>query len=286
MKMPRTVQGPDAPPPDPKAPAVNKPIEGKPAEPDPKKPAAGDAAKAKKPQPLPMSQLPPSLQRLPIVHLNATKGLVLKGNGSGGDNSNTQFALLALWAARRHDVPTEYALKHAYQRFVWSQNADGSWGYTFHRKDMNPNTMTCVGLLGLAVGHGALPDAPKGGNAKLESPAMQNGLRALGQHIGTPSKDPAAWPAMENLYFLWSVERVAMLCDLKTIGGKDWYGWGAQVLLANQSLEGWWTGGQYHGSTPHIDTCFALLFLKRSNLVPDLTENLRLYMAIRDPEAR
>jgi len=48
---------------------------------------------------------------------------------------------------------------------------------------------------------------------------------------------------MENLYFLWSVERVAVLYDLKTIGGKDWYGWGAQILLANQRGAGNWTGG-------------------------------------------
>ena len=126
-----------------------------------------------------------------------------------------------------------------------------------------------------------------GDKAKLENPAIQNGLRALGQHIGTPSKDAAARPAMQNLYFLWSVERVAMLYDLKTIGGKDWYGWGAQILLANQQPDGQWNGGQqYTGEDAHLDTCFALLFLKRSNLVSDLTENLRLHMVIRDPGAK
>jgi hypothetical protein len=77
-----------------------------------------------------------------------------------------------------------------------------------------------------------------------------------------------------------------MLYDLKTIGGKDWYGWGAQALLVNQRFDGSWANGRYPGANDHCDTCFALLFLKRSNLVPDLTENLRLHMAIRDPEAR
>jgi hypothetical protein len=90
---------------------------------------------------------------------------------------------------------------------------------------------------------------------------------------------------MENLYFLWSVERVAMLYNLKTIGGKDWYDWGAQLLVQNQLAEGSWRSKQYHGSAPIIDTCFALLFLKRSNLVQDLTDNLRLFMAITDPDA-
>src|SRR5438874_11690380 len=94
-------------------------------------------------------------------------------------------------------------------------------------------SMTCVGLLGLAMGHGSAPqDANdwkgnrlKPGKTLNEDPAIQNGLKALGAYIGQPNTGPNK-PAMENLYFLWSVERVAMLYNLKTIGGKDWYRWG------------------------------------------------------------
>ena len=89
---------------------------------------------------------------------------------------------------------------------------------------------------------------------------------------------------MQNLYFLWSVERVAMLYDLRTIGGKDWYGWGAQILVHNQQPNGAWPTAFYHGNNPPLNTCFALLFLKRSNLVQDLTNNLRLYTGIRESE--
>ena len=74
--------------------------------------------------------------------------------------------------------------------------------------------------------------------------------------------------------------------NLKTIGGKDWYGWGAQILLGNQAPDGHWRGAFYNGTSPHVDTCFALLFLKRANFVADLTENLKLYMVIRDPAAK
>src|SRR5207302_4089676 len=49
--------------------------------------------------------------------------------GGGGDNSNTQFAILGLWAARRHGVPVEKALARADSRFRTSQNGDGGWGY-------------------------------------------------------------------------------------------------------------------------------------------------------------
>jgi hypothetical protein len=61
-----------------------------------------------------------------------------------------------------------------------------------------------------------------------------------------------------------------MLYDLKTIGGKDWYAWGAQIIVNHQSADGSWTQGPYYSAS----TSFALLFLKRSNLVQDLTNNL------------
>jgi hypothetical protein len=79
---------------------------------------------------------------------------------------------------------------------------------------------------------------------------------------------------MANLYFLWSVERVAVLYDLQTIGGKDWYRWGAEILVANQGPHGNWANGGYHGASPVLDTSLALLFLKRANLAKDLTNKL------------
>jgi hypothetical protein len=224
--------------------------------------------------------LAPPLQKLPVVALNVAKGdvKVRVQRSQLDDNSNTQFALLGLWAARRHDVPTEYSLKLGQQRFLRIQNDDGGWPYWcgFETK----NTMTCAGLIALAMGHGVRGDT---GKEKLEDAAIQKGLRALGKHVGAPSQDLNVKPPMQNLYFLWSLDRVAMIYDLKTIGGKDWYGWGAQTLLPNQHQDGHWSGGQYPGANDHSDTCFAMLFLKRSNLAPDLTEILRSRMVIRDP---
>src|SRR5205085_7420285 len=101
----------------------------------------------------------------------------------------TQFALLGLWAARRQDVPVDYSLLLAKQRFTVGQNKDGGWGYHM----MVPNSthsMTCVGLIGLAMGHGATAGGADKAKGKLEDPAIQDGLRALGQYIGRPSDNP------------------------------------------------------------------------------------------------
>ena len=250
-------------------------------------PAAPGVAKAepagKAPQPMRPEALPQHLRALPVVLLQAkskTRALI----PGRDDNSNTHFALLALWVARRHDVPTEQALLLAQYRFQQSQAPDGHWDYHLQGHPTGP-AMTAVGLLGLAMGHGAAAQLDKEAavaRVGLGDPGIQKGLQFLSQFIGSPVTPQNMDLQMRSLYFLWAVERVAMLYDLKTIGGKDWYTWGSQVLLANQRADGSWLGFHYPGSSPHVDTCFALLFLKRSNLVQDLTENLRLVMPIRD----
>ena len=82
-------------------------------------------------------------------------------------------------------------------------------------------------------------------------------------------------------YFLWSLERVAVALNLDTIGKKDWYGWGAEILLENQLPNGVWSG-EYGDSG--ADTCFALLFLKRANLARDLTAQIK--GQVKDPGER
>jgi hypothetical protein len=199
------------------------------------------------------------------------------------DNSNSQFALLALWAAQRHDVPLERTLRLAARRYEKTQNGDGTWDYLFYYGGFRANQeveanyfnrrpqMTCVGLLGLAIGHGLEPPA----EGKVpQDPQIVNGLAALSRTIGQRQGPFRPLVPQQNLYYLWSLERVGMLYDLPTIGGKDWYGWGAEILVANQQPMGHWDKGAYIGSTKQLDTCLALLFLKRANLAKDLTARL------------
>src|SRR5205823_1974658 len=69
----------------------------------------------------------------------------------GDDNSNTQFAILTVWVARRHGVPTDPALDLIEHRFLTTQNPQtGGWPYNGHGADGSPS-MTCAGLLGLAT---------------------------------------------------------------------------------------------------------------------------------------
>jgi hypothetical protein len=217
----------------------------------------------------------------------------------GGDNSNTQFAVLALWVARRHGLPVEPALARVGAHFRATQYPDGGWGYTDFtagtRLTFGPRgrragggggrgataTMTCAGLLGLAVAHGVAADTARAGGPRRptidvsKDAQLRNGLLALSTSIGRPvDQGRGRVPRVGGraYYFFWSLERVAVALGLDAINKKDWYAWGAEILLANQEADGTWYG-QYGPSG--ADTCFALLFLKRANLARDLTSSLR-----------
>jgi hypothetical protein len=228
--------------------------------------------------------LPPDLRSMPVVK-EGPKGR-LRPAMPKDDNSNTQFAIMALWAARRHYVPTEQTLALVEARFRFSQRQGGGWGYNYVGSGQT-DTMTCVGLIGLAVGRGSAGEgqAPGAapGQAVPQDPAITRGLKALGGYLEHPTMRRQKGPL--NVYFLWAVERVGVLYSLKTIGNKDWYRWGALALLSSQQADGGWFGNGYHGSEARLDTAMALLFLKRANLTRDLSETIRLQLGITDPDA-
>jgi predicted Zn finger-like uncharacterized protein len=231
-----------------------------------------------------IEDLPLKMRNLTVVRLRKVTPFAGQNRS---DNSNSQFAILGLWVAQHYDMPMERTLNLVDQRYRSMQARDGGWPYL-----PGPSTpdMTCAGLLGLAVGHGSAQKVAiqesdprrwtelkaSDAQAQLHDAAIQKALGYLSQHIGPPM--PRA-----NMYFLWSVQRVAVLFGLQTIGGKDWYEWGAKIVVAEQNEDGSWFTQAYPGSTRTADTCFALLFLKRANFVPRLTEDLRFYVAIQDP---
>ncbi len=209
------------------------------------------------------------------------------------DNSNTQFATIALWVARRSGLPVDDALVRIDRRFRSSQSEEGGWGYPSMPPGFRPPpamlamagptaTMTCSGVLGLTVAYGAVADAARQGNPRAKVPDIEKdknlaaGLAALSTAIDHPVGDrkdgtiPTA--AGKSFYFLWSLERVCVALDLETLDKKDWYAWGAEILLANQQGDGSWHG-EY--ADCGADTCFALLFLRRSNLARDLTASVK-----------
>jgi hypothetical protein len=200
------------------------------------------------------------------------------------DNSNTQFAMLALWVAQRHGIPMEPTYGVLVERFERSQFPDGWWPYRFGIKRVihYSRSMICVGLLGLAIGSGLKLPSPGVGLPDQEQLRILRGLGALSEEIGVPAEQWKMNAPPEDLYFLWSVERVGMLYNLPSIGEKDWYRWGAEIIVTNQRARGGVIGTPFIGpagpsKTEYgvtLNTAFALLFLKRSHPMKELTPKL------------
>jgi hypothetical protein len=247
------------------------------ARPEPK---AVDPVKA---QAAAVANLPPGLKRLPIFADLAS--LVLddpKDKGSDPvtpttDNSNTHFAVLGLWASRKYDVPTDRSFGLLVNRFRTSQGPNGSWTYPYVKNGANgPPAMTCAALLGIAIGHVLKADP----NVRPEKdPQVINAFSFLSGTIGQPAGTIAGRPtpkAVGGYYFLWGMERIAVLYDVSQLDKKDWYLWGAEILLGHQESDGSWLDGGYPGENVIPNTCLALLFLKRANLTPELSRRLTL----------
>ena len=215
---------------------------------------------------------------------------VASGRGLGGDNSNTQFAALAAWVSRRHGVVNDAGLQRLDQYFRGSfDEASGGWGYS-GRVGATP-TMTCAGLVGIAIHRGAEQQRVSGGRPSdtshrgrpqakgrapknaADDPMAARALAALGRELRLAERDSAA-PLNSDLYFFWSLERVAVIYDLREIGGVDWYRWGAKRLVRGQSPNGEWRGTSCTKRWPFeesVGTSFGILFLSRANVAFDLT---------------
>jgi hypothetical protein len=246
-------------------------------------------------------------------------GLVGRGGpaaplGGFEDNSNTQFAVLALWVARRNGLDTmaDNTLARVAGRFrrdvVRTGPDSAGWGYFGPDDgDKSPTpSMTCAGLIGLAVDagvqrhtvrlRGGLPGGPPGGGGPA---APRPGGRAPPGPAAppVPHDDPVVRAAMNflaqaveankfngeelraDLYFLWSLERVGVVYDIPVIAGRKWHDWGGEYLLATQKGDGHWDSGGGHSIDAQVGTALALLFLRQANIAQDLTREIALHGA-------
>jgi hypothetical protein len=221
-----------------------------------------------------------------------------------GDHSNTQFALLALKAASRCGVkaPKEVWL-NACQHFVRWQEKSGpemslvldkgvdargyaqifkrrteARGWTYD-KPCPPGeaygSMTAIGIASLILCRSEITGHPKYSD-KLSGEidqGVRDGLAWMQQ----------SWSIAENpkrkldyhYYYLYALERVGMLAEIVKLGEHDWFREGAEFLLAHQEPDGRWRNEAGWGSD-ECNTCYALLFLKRSTLPSNVNTTPRV----------
>ena len=179
------------------------------------------------------------------------------------DISNTQFAVLGLWAAERHGFKAKDATwSGLLLRIPVHQTAEGGFYYSTNREPkVATGSRTGAGILVLEIA-AARADPARTENGPLVHRAREVLKRAWEymdrRFVATSSfeGEHALRHDFSHAYYLWGVERIAAVAGRERIGGKDWYREGAEVLVGSQEKDGDW--GSFH------ETCIALLFLRRA----------------------
>ena len=220
-------------------------------------------------------------------------------NDADYDHSNTQYALLGLKSASRCgvEVDADVYLK-ALRHLIEAQQPDGpevprvafgeqgttfadardrarGWGYFTleNERDGGPlrraraskspayGSMTAGSLGAVVICRSELlgrPGYPRSLDAEAET-AIWDGIAWLGRNFSV-SANPhfQGW----HLYYLYALERAGVLAGVDWMGEHDWYLKGAEHLLGAQQADGSWRDA----GSDLVNTCFALLFLKRGTL--------------------
>jgi hypothetical protein len=209
------------------------------------------------------------------------------------DSSNTQYAVLGLRAAARMDLPVKVQTWEGVVRYFGQVRerkapratvalvregrvqptehrvrAAAGFRYGIHRPHAWAS-MTSAGIASLAIAREQLlhkrklspKSAAKIGHLILGGWAWLDRHWAMDRHALHPH---GKW----YYYYLYSLERAAILDGVKRVGDKDWYREGAAQLLARQKESGSWDDQEQKQITK---TCFALLFLKRATAPVVLT---------------
>ncbi len=117
------------------------------------------------------------------------------------------------------------------------------------------------------------PVAPKSHKPDARDTAIKRGM----EHLAGALSEQAGRGRRGNtneLYFLWSLERVGVIYGVDKIGATDWFEYASDLLVGTQNPDGSWGAGR-GGYGPDIDTSFALLVLGRSNLARDLSARVQ-----------
>jgi hypothetical protein len=211
---------------------------------------------------------------------------------NGQDLSNTQYALLGLWAASRCGMkipsqvwmdalawllasqePTgrsvDLLVNEVRGKYVmsWSEKARAR-GFRYIPKaaavaGLKPVTgsMTTAGMAGVAICQDELWPSRKFTPAmrKRSRRAIRDAMAWLQDNFDVarnPGEPEGAW----HYYYLYGLERAGILSRSRFMGKYDWYKQGADFLLERQRSDGSWL----REGDVFIDTAFAVLFLKRS----------------------
>jgi hypothetical protein len=189
-----------------------------------------------------------------------------RDGGAAGDNSNSQYAALGLRAC--FEAGITFPEDAVYLAIRW-------WAEAAHAAEGKGKNDVASGGYGVPQGwaykgagdgeaYGSMSAGAVGALVIYDymlkkdwkkNTLVKNGLAWMDAHYSV--KDNPGKGGSWHYYYLYGLERAAILYDTNMIGKHDWYLDGARLLLAAQKPDGSWNGGTW-------DSCFAILFLKKA----------------------
>ncbi len=228
------------------------------------------------------------------------QGWTYKGGGeTHADNSNTQYALLGLWAGRNAGAKIDRKIWEDIQQY-YIENQEKSnksargWAYDERTSQVTSHTMTVAGVAGLYIAGIGLGT----GNQKLDEKtgiardcgnydnekAIRAGLNWLAKNYTFTNH------AQARYYNIYGIERVGRLSGQRFFGDHDWYREGCEILTGVnprypeliQKNDGSWGGIGVIDNMTIVSTSFSMMFLAKGR-TPILISKLAYDNSSRNP---
>jgi hypothetical protein len=205
------------------------------------------------------------------IKAGARSGSWSYGDMIGGDNSNSQFAVLALHEAERVGAqidPQTWRLAADYWKRI--QEPNGSWGYQPGLPSTGSMTAAGIGAWVICSDRVAAPSARVENGAPqcclppTVDDVLERAVSWMGRNFSVARNPGQGGGGMWHLYYLYGLERVGRLTANRMIGQHDWYREGAAFLVSRQDpFSHHWQGQGHAEDQPDIATALALLFLSK-----------------------
>jgi hypothetical protein len=186
------------------------------------------------------------------------------------DNSNTQYALLGLYAAKQAGAKIKdevwKGVQEYYTRTQYQAGQSGYWTY-FNEKNNGTISMTVAGVCGLLIAAMGLDQSeqeldPKTGvaancGAYSGNTAVAKGMNWVADHFSFESPK-------STFYNIYGMERLGRISGQRFIGTHDWYREGCAKLVKMQDANGAIVSNSRSiDGHPLLSTSFGLLFLSK-----------------------
>jgi hypothetical protein len=181
------------------------------------------------------------------------------------DHSVSQYGVLSMWACAQMgiEIAPQY-WEDVEKRWIYDQQPDGGWFYgakasgTDHASEQASMTAAGVATLFITQDYVHQKDGLNcTGNIKNDN--IDRGVKWMADHTSDWTPNYGWWAGRPVPgYTLYGVERIGVASGLKYLGSVDWYQYGADWCVKNQSKDGSW-----NGADNIANTALCMLFLAR-----------------------